>query len=227
MLDQLRAALRTHKSVLAVAPCGSGKTALATKMLGGAREKGKRSFFICHRAELIEQTAAAFKLSVIPFGYIAAGYAPNPFEPVQIVSIDTLKNRIGKIAPPDFCVWDEAHHSRAKGWAMVKNAYAHAHMVGLTATPERLDGLGLGEHYSHIVEGPTVKWLIDNEYLSDYKIYAAPRTPDLSKVHTKMGDYDKSELESVMDAPQLTGDAIAHYKRLSPGKRAVAFCVSV
>ena len=227
IIDRLRVALRTHKAVLTVAPCGSGKTALATKMIGTAAAKGRRSFFICHRAELIEQTAATFDKVDLSYGYIAAGYRPNPFAQIQIVSIDTLKNRVGKIQPPDFCVWDESHHIAAKGWSKIRDAYADAHHVGLSATPERLDGLGLGKHFTHIVEGPTVKWLIDNGYLCDYKIFAASHAPDLSGVHTKMGDYDKTELETVMDKPTITGDAIFHYRKLSDNKRAVVFCISV
>ena len=196
-------------------------------MIGTAAAKGRRSFFICHRAELIEQTAAAFDKVDLSYGYIAAGYRPNPFAQIQIVSIDTLKNRVGKIQPPDFCVWDESHHIAAKGWSNIRDAYADAHHVGLSATPERLDGLGLGKHFTHIVEGPTVKWLIYNGYLCDYKIFAASHAPDLSGVHTKMGDYDKAELETVMDKPTITGDAIFHYRKLSDGKRAVVFCISV
>lgn len=227
VINKLRVAMRSHKAVLAVSPCGSGKTALATKMLGAAAQRGKRSFFICHRAELIEQTAAAFKKSDISFGYIASGYIPNPYEPIQIVSIDTLKGRLDKVQSPDFCVWDEVHHCRAAGWSTVRTAYDKAHHVGLTATPERLDGLGLGSHFTHMVKGPTIKWLIDNGYLCDYKLYAAPRVPDFSQVHTKMGDYDKKELTDIMDKPHITGDAISHYQKLSAGKRAVVFCVNI
>ena len=227
IIDGLRAAFRKHKSVLAVAPTGAGKTALAINMIGSATSKGRRSFFICHRAEIIEQTAAAFRMEGIPFGYIAAGYSPTPSCPIQLCSIDTLKNRLDKIQPPDLLVWDECHHGVSKGWTMVKDYYSKAHHVGLTATPERLDGKGLGTHFTSIVEGPTVKWLIDNGYLCDYKLYAAPRSPDLSDIHSKMGDYDKTELSELMDKPQITGDAISHYGRLSQGKRAVVFAISI
>lgn len=226
MINQARLLLREHNSVLVQSPTGSGKTALSAYMVGGAIKKGMRSFFICHRIELIEQTAKTFDLVGIPYGIIAAGISPNPFQPVQICSIDTLKSRVDKIAPPDFCVWDEAHHNIAAGWAKVHDRYSNAKHIGLTATPERLDGKGLKKNFSAMVKGPTVQWLIENGWLSDYKAFA-PNKPDLGAVHTTMGDYDKKELALVMDTNTITGDAITHYQRLARDKRAVAFCVNI
>lgn len=225
-IDKTRALLRQHNSVLIQSPTASGKTILSAKMLGKAAERGKRSFFICHRIELIEQTSEKFRAAGIPHGFIAAGMRPNPFQPVQICSINTLKSRVDKIKPPDFCIWDEAHHVAAGGWAKIHARYSNAKHVGLTATPERLDSKGLGEWFSAMVEGPSVAWLIKEGYLSDYKIYA-PSTPDLTGVHKRMGDYAKGELSEAMDKNYITGCAIQHYQRLAPGKRAVVFCVSV
>lgn len=225
-INQTREALRSHNSVLIQAPTGSGKTVLSADMLGRASHKNKRSFFICHRAELIDQTSKTFDDVGIPHGFIASGLKPDPWQPVQICSIDTLKNRLDSVVPPDFCVWDEAHHVAANGWAKVHEKYSHAKHVGLTATPQRLDGKGLGDWFSHMVKGPSVSWLIDNGYLSQYKVFA-PSMPDLTGIHKRMGDYVNSELTELMDNNVITGNAISHYKRLANGKRAIAFCVSI
>ena len=226
MIQRARLALRTNNSILLQSPTGSGKTVLASTMLGRASQKKLRSFFICHRSELIDQTARTFDEVGIPYGYIASGYRADPFQPVQICSIQTLARRYDKVAKPDLAVWDECHHLGAKSWATVHSFYENAKHVGLTATPERLDGKGLKEQFSNMVKGPSVAWLIKNGYLADYKMFA-PSRPDLAKVHTKMGDYERSELAHAMDNSTITGDAIKHYQRLTPGKRAVVFAVSI
>jgi DNA repair protein RadD len=226
IIDQARAQLRQVNHLLIQAPTGAGKTALTASMLGTAAARGHRSFFIVHRAELVEQSAATFRAVGIPYGIIAAGSVPDPAAPAQIASIDTLKNRLAKVAPPALVVWDEAHHIAAAGWTRVMQAYPTAKHVGLTATPWRLDGSGLGRHFARMVRGPSVRWLIDEGYLSRYRAFA-PSTPDLTGVHTRAGDYIQTELDELMGQKAIVGNAVAHYRRLAAGKRAVAFCVSV
>jgi len=226
IIEQTRALLREVNSVLIQAPTGAGKTALTASMLGTAAQRGHRSFFTVHRAELIDQSAAAFELAGIPYGVIAAGYRPNPLAPVQIASIDTLKHRLDRVTAPALIVADEAHHMAAAGWARVKAAFPNARHVGLTATPWRLDGTGLGAWYDRMVRGPGVRWLIENAYLSPYRAFA-PSHPDLGNVHTRGGDYVQTELAEVMGAAAIVGDAVQHYRRHAAHKRAVAFCVNI
>lgn len=226
IIAQARAYLREVPRVLIQAPTGAGKTALTASMLGTAASRGHRSFFICHRAELVEQAANTFSQVGISYGIIAAGARPDPLAPVQIASIDTLKNRLDKVRPPALVVWDECHHIAAAGWSRVMDAYPQARHVGLTATPWRLDGTGLGQHFTRMVKGPSVAWLIEQGYLSPYRAFA-PSHPELGNVHTRAGDYVQTELAEVMGASAIVGDAVSHYRRLAAGKRAVAFCVSV
>jgi DNA repair protein RadD len=226
LIAKARGELRTNDSVLIQAPTGSGKTALAAFMLGSASSKKKRCWFNCHRSELVDQTAETFEKVGIPYGIIAAGYPLNPYMPVQICSVDTLKGRLGRYALPDLIVWDEAHHTAAAGWKRIKDANPQAKHVGLSATPERLDGKGLDELFDAMVVGPKVSWLIEQGYLSKYRAFAPPG-PDMTGVRRNMGDFAKGESEGLMNKPTITGDAIAHYQRLARGKSAVAFCVSV
>jgi DNA repair protein RadD len=226
LIADARGLLRSHDSVLIQAPTGSGKTALAAYMLGSASSRGRRSWFICHRAELVEQTALTFEKVGIQYGTIAAGFPLNPYMPVQICSIDTLKGRIGRYQLPNLIVWDECHHTAAAGWRRVKDANPQAKHVGLSATPERLDGKGLDDLFTAMVPGPSVEWLIQQGFLAQYRAFAPPG-PNMSGVHTRMGDFARGENESVMDKPTITGDAIRHYMRYARGKSAVAFCVSV
>ena len=204
----------------------SGKTLLTAHMLRTAASRGKTAIFIVHRRELIKQSIEAFELLGIKPGVISNGWFEIPSSPVQIASIQTLSRRLTKIKKPDLVVWDEVHHIGARTWGKVYENYAKAYHIGLTATPCRMDGTGLDKWFSKMVLGPSVQWLIDNGYLSKYKMFA-PSKIDTSSVHSRMGDYITSELLAIVDRPTITGDAIKHYKKLCFGKRAIVFCVSI
>ena len=142
-VTEVKQALRKFRNVLMQSPTGSGKTRMASNMLSSCISKGNVGYFICHRKELVDQTALTLKEFGLPFGYIAAGYPMNLYQPIQICSIDTLKNRLEKVPVPDVCIWDEAHHLGAKGWERVHEYWSRSYHIGLSATPERLDGKGL------------------------------------------------------------------------------------
>jgi len=227
MIDDTRDALKTNRAVLLVSATGSGKTRIAAKMIHGAVAKGKTALFTVHRQELMDQSIEAFNREGIEHGCVAAGYSFNPVQPVQIASIDTLRRRLEKFPfMPDLIVVDECAHSCSPTWKAVIDHFSSARVVGLTATPERLDGKGLGNIYTSMVQGPSVRWLIDNGYLSDYEVFE-PGIPDVSNLDIRAGDYATDQTESLMDTPSITGDAIREYIKHSAGKRAVAFCVSV
>ena len=227
IIDDIRDKMHEgNRCVLAQAPTGAGKTALTAKMLQTVAQKGFHGLFICHRRELIKQTSIAFKDLNIGHGIIGAGFHYSGRQLVTIASIQTLKNKISKIKKPSFVVFDECHHQSAKSWEMVYNAFPDAWIIGLTATPQRLDGSGLGKYYPVMVQGPSVQELIDQGYLSPYKIFA-PGNVDVSKVHKRMGDFVTSELAATIDKPTITGDAINEYRKYADGKRAIVRGVSI
>ena len=224
----IREALRSKQAVLGQASTGFGKTCCVASIAKSASAKGKRVLFTVHRKDLLRQTSNTFKEFDIHHGVIATGQRPNPFAPVQIASIQTLQNRLDSQPFFDLVIPDEAHLSAAEGQKKVLLHFKKqgSKLVGLTATPERLSGEGLNDIFDTMVQGPSMAWLIKHGYLSDYKIYA-PSQPDLTGVHTRMGDYINSELESAMNKPFITGNAISHYQKHAAGKRALAFCISI
>ncbi len=226
LVDQVRTALRTNKNVLLQSPTGSGKTAIATHMLGRVVDNGKTGWFICHRRELIDQTSRTFEKFGIHHGFIAAGYPVNPLQKIQICSIDTLKNRLDKVKPPDFIMWDECQHNLAAGWLKVHKHYDNAFHVGLSATPQRLDGKGLNGAFDYLVNGPQTSWLIDKGYLAKYKLYSVPGV-NLEGVHTRMGDFVKAESTAAMDRPSITGNIVSHWKKHARDKLTIGFAVTV
>lgn len=223
-----RDALRAVQTVLVQCPTGGGKTVIASHMAGSAAKRNRRVVFGCHRRELIKQTAKTFDRFGIPYGIIASGVTGDRRQPVQIASIQTLDKRLDWYGTPDLYIPDEAHHGGAATWSRIHETYEEegARIVGLSATPERLDGTGLGKWFKRMVCGPSTGWLIDNGYLSPYRIFA-PNTPDLSGVKRTGGDFNRKELEQRVGTTSITGNAVAHYRKYAHGKRAIVFCVSI
>lgn len=119
------------------------------------------------------------------------------------------------------------HHASANTYQTVIKRWQKTKILGLTATPCRLDGRGLNDIFEAMVLGPTVGWLISNGYLAKPVYYAPAKSVDLSGVHITAGDFNKHELEETFDKPTITGDAVAHYKKLAGDRQAICFCVSL
>ncbi len=226
IVDRTSTALARNPRVLVQAPTGAGKTALATHMVGGAAKRGRRVLFLVHRTELLTQASGAFERQGIVHGTIAAGMPYNPHHSVYVGGIATVARRLSTLPRFDLVVVDECHHAAAKSWSDTLQALHPRWTIGLSATPCRLDGRGLNEHFDTIVEGPAVATLIERGFLSPFRVFA-PSVLDLSGVRTIAGDYNRGDVAAAADKPAIIGDAVAHYNALTPGKRAVAFCVSV
>ena len=117
------------------------------------------------------------------------------------------------------------HHIAAGTWSMIAKRFPNAYQVGLSATPVRLDGAGLGDYFDAMVCGPSVRWLIENGYLSPYRLFA-PMTVNTAGLHKRGGEYVNSEASRLI-TPKIIGDALSHYRKHCDGARALAFNPSV
>lgn len=225
-IDDMRAALATNDSILFRGPTGCGKTVIASYMAQQSVARNRKIIFGVHRIELATQTAKTFDQFGISYSYIASGFGYNPFAKAYIASADTLRNRPELLKGCRLFVPDEAHLWASKTRsALIQTAkYEGAKIVGLSATPQRLDGKPL-DMFDALVEGPSEGWLIDNGHLSQYRAYA-PSRPDLSGLHTQAGDYVVGEVEDRFDKPAIHGDAIASWRKYAHGKRTMVFAIS-
>ena len=203
-----------HKRPLVVLPTGGGKTVCFAWMADAAQRKGSTVWFLVHRRELFEQTEQTFEKFNIPTDEIYIGMVG------QVARNSSLFPR------PDLIVFDEGHHASAATWQKITDQFPDAWIIGLTATPCRLDGKPLGKVYDDLVQGITTADLIQRGYLSDYRAYSVP-TADTSRIGTKGKDFDMDEASDVMMDRAVYGDVIRHYTELAPGKRAICFCTTV
>lgn len=233
---EIRAAFRQFKCVLFVGPTAFGKTNLFSYIAKMARQKDSRIVIIAHRQELIHQISETLSKWGVDHGIISPQFSPSYFKQVQVASVQTLASRFRKIPEKfrqfDLMVQDECHHLVAtNSFGKVYELLGKPRLLGVTATPERADGKGLGESaggvFQTLIEVIGVRELIDEAFLSNYRVYAPPSEIDLSGVRTRMGDFDKQELAEQVDRPKVVGDAAAHYARICPGVPAIAFGISI
>lgn len=218
-----------------VAPTGSGKTVTFASIAEQAGAKGKRVLILVHRRELTRQTSRTLDAFGVRHGIVQAGVpVHNGAHPhVQVASVQTLVRRMDRWRwTPDLIIVDEGHHATGKTtWGKVLAYYSKAKVLAVTATPQRLDGQGLGHtcggFFDALILGPSVADLTTRGFLSPAVVYAPPQRADLSHLHTRAGDFAKDELAEAMDKPTITGDAVAHYRTICPGEPAIAFCASV
>ena len=220
-LDRLREALRRHPRVLYTAPTGSGKTVLFSAIAHGVAQKGKRAVILVHRRELVRQTAVKLAAFGVPHGLLVAGRPGDLAATVTVAAVQTLGRRLaaskGLDLAADLVVIDEAHHAVAGTWRWVLEAFPRARVLGVTATPERLDGTGLEDVFDHLVDGPTVRELHEGGYLAPFTVYAR-RGAELS-LRRARGDFRTDDLETAMMPAAVTDAASATTARSCPGSR--------
>lgn len=216
-----------QRSPLLALSTGGGKTVIFSYIAENAAQKGKKVLIMAHRKELIRQAVGKLKDFGVNAGVIAPGYTFNPAAMIQVASVQTLVRRLNIPWRPDLIVIDEAHHTNAGNYIKILEAYPEAFILGVTATPCRADGKGLGDHFGALVEGPPMGELIARGYLSPYRAFAPPPKFNAEDFNIVAGDYNKKAVAAAMDKPIITGDAVAHYSELCPGQPAIAFCSSV
>lgn len=221
-LEQVRAAYRAGKRApLLCSPTGSGKSAMTKYMLG--RTKQKQVLYLCHRAELADMIHEDLKASGLPHGMITASSKALPHTyRIHVGMVPTVARRLDRLPAFDWVISDEAHLAMSATWSGILKHYSASWHLGMSATPCRLDGRGLGEVYDAIIYGPSVAELMARGYLTRCRAFA-PAIP-LDGIKKSAGDYQMGDAARVLDTSTITGDAIREYAKRMPGRRAIVFC---
>lgn len=215
LVDEVRKSWRQgYKAPCIVLGCGGGKSCIVAEIAKRTTHNGKRVLFLIHRKELADQIRSTFKRWGVDM------------ELCQVGMVQTVTRRLRGIERPSLIITDENHHSTAQSYKRIYELFPDVRRVGVTATPTRLNGDGLGDVNDKLIIGVSTKWLIKNKYLAPYDYYA-PAIADLTGLHTKMGEYVTSDIEKAMIQKAVFGDVIKYYNRLAKGKKAICYCVSV
>lgn len=248
------------QNVLAVMPTGAGKTVLFSKIVA---DNAGGSCVIAHRQELVSQISMALARNGVYHRLIASNKViseivknhvkelgrnyHNPSAPAAVAGVRTLINRAVKLSHwlPTVTLWvqDEAHHVLAANqWGEAAELFPNAKGLGVTATPTRADGAGLGRHadgvFDDMVVGPTMRDLIDLGFLTEYRIVCPPSNLDMSTVKTSSstGDYNLNEMRAAVAGSSLVvtdgksrviGDVVQNYLKFGSGKLGVTFAPDV
>lgn len=239
------------RNVMAVMPTGAGKTVLLSHI---ALAAGMATCAIAHRSELVSQMSVAFAREGLRHRVIGpetlhrscsalhmADFNRSFVDPgarIAVASVDTLI-RLPASTPwlSQIGLWitDECHHllKAPQKWGVAAELFPNALGLGVTATPIRADGKGLGRHADGLMDamvlGPTMRDLINRGYLTEYRIFAPPNDIDLSVVPTSAsGDYSPEPLrKAVHKSTRIVGDVVGHYLKIARGKLGVTFAVDI
>lgn len=234
--NEARQRFRTVSSLLLVSATGSGKTVTFSSIVLSAMQRGKRVLILAHRDMLLKQASAKLRAYGVDHGFIMAMYTPSLYKAVQVASVQTLVRRLDKIKQAfDLVIIDEAHLSAAPSYIKVVEHLLGLNpktkILGVTATPSRLDGKGLGKAsgglYEDLIIAISTRELIAEKFLVRPVVYAPKTQIDVSHIKKKGDDFDSEALADVMDKPVITGSAIEQWKRHCPGVPAVAWCANV
>lgn len=238
------------RNVLGVLPTGAGKTVSFAKILS---DNEGPAVATAHRQELVSQIALALAVrsvehqiigpkSVIKFAIqrqleeIGRDFY-RPGAAISVAGVDTLlrKRKLLTDWGKTIGLWvqDEAHHVlQGNKWGKVTNLFPNARGLGMTATPTRADGKGLGREadgvFDCMVIGPNGRELINEGYLTDYRIFAPASQMNLENVKLAAnGDYSKPQLFQAVKKSTIVGDVVENYLKIARGKLGVTFAVNV
>jgi superfamily II DNA or RNA helicase len=242
--DTLTASRKGHKQIIIACATGSGKTIIGADITHKANKKKNRVLWLVHREEILIQTIKKLVLFGINPGIIQGKeYMKNAM--THVAMVQTLSRRLDFISKngliSDIVIADEAHHccapSYLKIFEAIKRHKKNCLILGLTATPQRTDGIGLKTAgYTALVQGPQYANLLDPQYtdgdiyLSEPVVFYSSLTFKLSKAKgkKKKNDYDPNEEEKIFTADKIiVNNCINLYNKYFFGAPAIIFCASV
>ena len=245
ILDKLEAERALHKRFrnLVVAATGTGKTVIsAFDYLRFLREHGdnkpNRLLFIAHREEILKQSLGTFRNVLRNFNFgelLVAGAEPDAFDHL-FCSIQSYNSRaLWEKVPADFydyVVVDEFHHAPARSYQRLLRFVKPKVLLGLTATPERLDDLDVLAYFDNRIAAEIrLPDAINRKLLSPFQYFGVSDSIDFSAVRWQRGGYDQQELENLLTGNHVRANLVIEKVRETlldvKNVRGLGFCVGV
>lgn len=238
-LDVERHVHDRHRN-LVVAATGTGKTVVAALDYRNlARAAGRRPslLFVAHRREILEQALRTYREVLADGGFgelLVAGYRPSRwqhvFASVQSLSAESLAQMDSSAF--EVVVVDEFHHAEASSYRRILDHFKPAELLGLTATPERADGVDVRSFFGNRAAYELRLWdALSSDLLSPFHYFGIADTTDLSHVDFRRGRYDVGQLSGLFTGNDARSRVVLKElsrKVASPGAmRALGFCVDV
>lgn len=216
LVDEARQYLAEgNVGVLIQSPPGSGKSVVIAEIVRLATNKGGYVLFLAHRRELLDNIRETLTENEVNLAN------------VLILSPAMAKNRLEKMKKPTLIVTDEGHHGKAKTYQTIYDYFPDVPRLGFTATPWRMNGEGFTDIYEKMVEGPNIKWLIDNQCLAPYRWFSIPLI-DRAKVDFKnMTREAESSATLFTSDATIQGDIVANYQKFADGKQAIVYAPTI
>src|SRR5690554_7770541 len=241
ILEKLKVERTIHGSFknLVVAATGTGKTMISAFDYKRYNQDYPQSkfLFIAHRIEILRQSLHTFRnvLKDQNFGELFGdGYVPSEKNAV-FATIQTLTNQIESFSHPeyyDYIILDEVHHSSAQTYQRVIDYYQPKVLLGLTATPERMDGKDILKDFNfRIASEIRLPDALNNKLLCPFQYFGISDSIDYSKIKWNNGRYDVQELTNVLTANDIRVSNIIEnlnsYTKDINEVRAIGFCASI
>jgi DNA repair protein RadD len=221
------------RSVCGVAPTGSGKTVIAAMLLTAYPRNGFRKMrvlWVAHRIELLKQAYDQLRAAGVPASELGLFSGPKKINlgaRILVAGIDSMRSAdFGKF---DLIVVDECHRIEATSYQALIEDQPQAMLLGLTATPWRLDGKSLNGTFAKLHVMAKVTELIVDGYIAKPHTYGVPQEKAremVRGVRSMAGDYAPGQLGKAMMRGTLMGDVVSECARLAPGLRTLVFAAT-
>ncbi len=214
---------------LIVLPTGTGKTLVFAEI---ARRMGLTTLIIAHRQELLYQAAEKFRLvdPTASIGQVGAG-KHEWGAPITIASVQAISRpghlALAKISGYDLVIIDECHHSAACGYQTVLDQFPDAFVLGVTATPDRMDKQSIEQIFGAPIFSTSILDMVEQGYLSNLRAIAIQTEVSLDHLHMQAGDFKQDELAVAVDTPERNECVVAAYLRHCNGRQSLCFGVAV
>ena len=249
ILDKLEAARLVQKSMrnLIVAATGTGKTVIAAfdykRFCQEHKGEKCKLLFVAHREEILKQAIACFRgvLKDANFGQLFVGSSrPDSIEHL-FISVQTLNSQNLTVTTSedyyDYIIVDESHHAEAPvSYKKFLNYYKPKILLGLTATPERMDGQSILKYFDNRIAAEIrLPEAIERKLLCPFQYFGVTDTVDLKDLKWTQGSYNKSELTNVYAIDKYIADkraghilnSIIRYVTALEDVKGLGFCVTI